>query len=78
MRTRRSPRNQERLFRGLGRDLAAAVATEPPVAQATVNRCFTCASYPREGRSRGECALSGAVVNGRSENRPCYLARRPR
>jgi hypothetical protein len=75
MRTRRSPRNQDRLWKGLGRDLASASMAEPVTPQPIVKRCFTCWSYPPEGRSRGECLLSGTIVNGRSENRPCHAER---
>jgi hypothetical protein len=76
MRTRRSPRNQERLWKGLGRDLASASVTEPVAKVQMATRCFTCISYPHAGRGRGECTLSGSIVNGRTENRPCHQERR--
>ncbi len=69
MRTRRSPRNQERLFRELfkGED-KAAVATAP-------ERCWDCANYPKGGRSRGHCTLKGDMVQGIATDRPCFRAR---
>ncbi len=69
MRTRRSPRNQEILFKALF----------PPPEKATPiersPRCFDCCHYPKGGRSRGRCALSGESVRGEAENRHCWTDR---
>jgi len=68
VRTRRSPRNQDRLWRALGREGAA-----PPVVPVEPTpRCWDCASYPKGGRGRGKCSLVGEVVNGRTADRPCF------
>lgn len=69
MRTRRSPRNQERLWRIL-------TPPVPPVVATSSVRCWDCLDYPPGGRGRGHCTLGGMMVNGRTENRPCFRARR--
>ena len=66
MKTRRSPRNQERLWRALGPPTPVV-----PVVPET-GRCFDCASYPRGGRARGACTVHGVVVRGMSE-RACFV-----
>lgn len=75
MRTRRSPRNQEILFR----QLFAPARTSPGTAAAPsvehVPRCWDCRHYPKGGRNRGKCALRGEHVNGRSERQACFAAR---
>lgn len=68
MKTCRSPRNQEILWRALG----GAPEAKPATAQAQC--CFNCVDYPKAGRSRGECTLHGEIVNGRSV-KPCFKAR---
>lgn len=65
MRTRRSPRNQERLFRAL---------FEPEKEPVARTYCFDCASYPAGGRSRGRCTLIGTMVNGLGQ-RHCFWPR---
>lgn len=70
MRTRRSPRNQEILWRALG-----GQNQTPVVPVVFVTRCFDCAKYPKHGRRRGTCALIGAMVSGMTENRDCFKAR---
>ncbi len=65
MRTRRSPRNQEILWRALG---GKAVA---PVAVFGTPCCWNCRRYPPAGRARGECTLLGQIVNGRTQ-RSCF------
>lgn len=70
MRTRRSPRNQERLWR-----LLSAPTQVPTVQTAEVPRCWGCANYPRGGRARGICSLHGHMVNGRTENLTCFRTR---
>lgn len=72
MRTRKSPRNQEILWRELAKQ--GAPTTPLPVLNSP-NRCWDCVSYPKGGRARGECVLIGQMVNGRSENRPCFKGR---
>lgn len=69
MRTRRSPRNQDILFRALFQPASVPV---PPVVQ---TRCFDCESYPPRGRSWGHCALHGKTVLGLGEHQ-CFRARR--
>lgn len=69
MRTRRSPKNQERLWRALG----GPPEPEPePVIQAT---CYGCEAYPPGGRGRGHCAMTGTMVRGSNVGRPCFDAR---
>lgn len=78
VRTRRSPKNQERLWRELGRQgVRAALPATVTAAQVirVDHRCWDCVSYPPGGRSRGACSLTGTMVNGRSENRPCFRVR---
>ena len=70
MRTRGSARNQQILWRAL-----TPPAPEKPAPVQGQNRCWDCISYPKGGRSRGECILKGDMVNGRSESRPCWRAR---
>ena len=69
MRTRRSPKNQDRLWKAL----AGKNKVNPPV---TSIRCWDCVSYPKGGRGRGECVLIGEIVMGRNENRPCFISRK--
>lgn len=69
MRSRRSPRNQERLWRAL-----TPPAPKIP-AVASTPRCWDCANYPKGGRARGSCTLRGEMVQGQSENRPCFRER---
>ena len=72
MRTRRSWRNQERLWRILGQP---AVTRAVPKPAPPSRRCFDCRHYPQVGRSRGHCALLGAIVNGVSRDRACWVPR---
>ena len=68
MRTRTSPRNQERLWRALCGPL-------PTTPEARVEpRCFTCRNYPRHGRSRGHCTLHGEIVSGMTK-RVCWIGK---
>ncbi len=69
MRTRRSPKNQDRLFW----DLSGKYPVITPTS--TVSRCWDCWSYPPGGRGRGECVLIGQMVNGRNEGRKCFRKR---
>lgn len=68
MRTRRSPRNQELLWRALTPPTTAATPAEPDT------RCWQCVSYSQTGRSSGACALTGRKVRNTSQ-RPCFSAR---
>lgn len=68
MHTRRSPRNQDRLFRALFLPPAATATPVPP------SHCWDCNNYPPAGRSRGHCTLSGMMVQGVGV-RPCFKAR---
>jgi hypothetical protein len=69
MRTRRSVRNQNILFKALFEPKKDAVAPAVTV------YCFNCVSYPRHGRRRGECALGGMIINGSTRNRSCFQSR---
>lgn len=74
MRTRRSPRNQEILWRALSRQGAA-----PPAEPLTPRRaCWDCVNYPKGGRSRGHCTLLGLMVSGEAENKECFRPRPPK
>lgn len=70
MRTRRSPRNQEILWRAL----------TPPApeiaAPAQSHRCGRCRYYSAPGRSRSRCKVSMTIVDARRENEPCFEVRR--
>lgn len=72
MRTRRSPRNQDILWRELGRQ---GVVPEKPVAIQASPRCWDCANYPAGGRVRGHCGVTGLVVAGRTPDKWCFVAR---
>lgn len=68
MRTRRSPRNQDILFRALGGPLP--LKPEPVVTRC----CGNCTNYRDTGRARGLCHLKGvrvAIMSAPS----CYVAR---
>jgi hypothetical protein len=69
MNTRRSPRNQERLWCALTPPAAPVVSVPAP------RRCFDCVNYPRGGRSRGHCTLRGVMVAGRTVEPPCWQGR---
>lgn len=72
MRTRRSPRNQERLWRELGgRPDPPAPVVDP------IPRCWDCVCYPAGGRNRGRCTSRGVTINGRTANQPCFTRRKP-
>lgn len=68
MRTRRSWRNQDRLWRELGGPKPEVKVVE------VIPRCWDCANYPKGGRSRGACTLIGEMVRGASQ-KPCFLLR---
>jgi hypothetical protein len=72
MRTRRSPRNQEILFKAL------FPKPEPPTPLPPSIRCWDCEYYPKGGRVRGHCRLRCAEVAGIGQDRPCWTARRVR
>jgi hypothetical protein len=70
MRTRRSPKNQEKLFRELFKP-----PSERPEEGPAQPMCFNCANYPRGGRSGCKCRLTGTRMNG-TETRPeCFRPR---
>jgi hypothetical protein len=69
MRTRRSWRNQDRLWRALGGE------SEPMRPVVTVPRCWDCVSYPQNGRVRGGCTLRGVIMRGQTKNKPCFTGR---
>lgn len=71
MRTRRSPRNQDRLFREL---FKPEPQKAKPVEQ--VNRCWDCHHYPKGGRMDATCKLKGKRVAGRSVM-DCFKKRPP-
>lgn len=71
MRTRRSPRNQEILFRAL-----FMPPEESPIQGPRCPRCWDCLEYPKGGRSRGECLAHGEVVNGITTRPGCFRPRK--
>ncbi len=77
MKKRAGWKTTRNLYNSISRDLAKAAAATNPVAPtaAPVPRCWDCDRYPIGGRARGECTLQGLMVNGRSENRPCFQGR---
>lgn len=70
MKTRRSPRNQERLFKLLGQE-----DRRKALSVAARTRCFDCTFYPKGGRYRGACTLHQEIVHGLDE-RACFKERR--
>ena len=68
MRTRRSPRNQELLFKALFK------APDSPITPATTHYCGDCVSFPN-WRMRGECTLMGKIVNSANRDRECFKLR---
>lgn len=76
MRTRRSPRNQERLHREIGEQLKrASDETNTPPSRPERRFCRACRSYFAKRGDRGECVLRGLIVVGWAEDRPCFEAR---
>ena len=81
MKTRRSPRNQARLYKYLfeppdynfdpSAPTLAAVKCEVLITPVVSPVCFNCVNYPKSGRARGHCTLHGVRVNGRSV-KECY------
>lgn len=69
MRTRRSPRNQDRLFKALFKPPA-----EPKPEPVVTPCCGNCVSYHDNGRSRGECTSFGMIVRCFTV-RPCFRPR---
>lgn len=70
MRTRRSPRNQDRLFADLFRPSAEPQPPRPPPA----SHCWDCRHYPKGGRDSAKCRLTGKRTGGHEE-RNCYEMR---
>ena len=69
MKTRRSPRNQEILWRAL------SGKPEPITKAPLLPLCAYCVNFfSNHGRSRGECTLRGTIVNCTSKQ-PCFVAR---
>ncbi len=66
MRTRRSWRNQDRLWR------AYCGEPKPPTQGPRKPRCFTCVNYPKGGRSGCKCKLTGTRMNGAECKPECY------
>lgn len=66
MNTRRSWKNQERLFKALFKSTAAASVR--PVVQC----CFNCLHYPQGGRNRATCRLSGETISGVTQDKACF------
>ena len=60
MRTRRSWKNQDRLWKALGGKPEKPQVATPP-------RCWDCISYPKGGRMRGKCTLRGLIVLGQQD-----------
>jgi len=70
MRTRKSPRNQEILFRALFRPPLERREEGP--ARPT---CFECTQYPKGGRSGCKCKLTGRRMHGTECKPECFRAR---
>lgn len=66
MKTRRSVRNQNILFRELFKP------AEKGIESVEIKCCFNCVNYPRDGRGRARCTLTGGMVRGGSKNRICF------
>jgi hypothetical protein len=71
MRTRRSPRNQEILFRSLFKSPEKIKAGIPVQIM-----CVYCLNFPNNGRMSGECTLIGERVSGWNKNRECFMERK--
>jgi hypothetical protein len=66
VKTRRSVRNQNILFKAL------FAPKNEPVNPVEIKCCFKCISYPKQGRGRGECTLGGMIVLGKTMDRECF------
>lgn len=89
MRTRRSPRNQQILYKAIGRQLASAAAASAsatndpdpqpgitfPTVIVPVVRCWDCKHYPKGGRARATCRKFGVKVSGLTEDQTCFKRR---
>jgi hypothetical protein len=71
MRTRRSWRNQERLFKALTPPVDKSTVPELP----EVERCWDCVCYPKGGRARGMCSFKVEFVEGITANKACFVKR---
>lgn len=69
MRTRRSPRNQEILFKSLFKPPLKKVIFE------ITPCCWDCKSYPKNGRNTGFCSLRKEKVYGRTKEEGCFERR---
>lgn len=65
MRTRRSPRNQQRLWKAL---------TPPPGDSSHNHTCGDCVCFPK-GWARGQCTLREMDVYARTEDMKCFQHR---
>jgi len=74
MRTRRSWRNQDRLYKALQGVIAENLGATKPIS----NCCWDCVSFANAGRIRGTCSMIGAYVRGDNVDRPCFMARKER
>jgi len=72
MRTRTSPRNQDRLWRYL-----CGPAPLPSNVPPTAPRCLACRDFPNTGRTWGHCVLIGSMVYGLRVAPPCFRPRVP-
>jgi len=63
MRTRRSPRNQEILFKAL---FCHPEEHPKPHPSDIKKMCFNCKHFANNGRARAKCKLSGVIVVGYS------------
>ena len=66
MKTRRSVKNQNILFSELFKP------TEKGIESVATKCCFNCVNYPRDGRGRAHCTLTGLMVRGGSKNGICF------
>lgn len=75
MRTRLSPRNQQKLWKEL---MEKSLQPERAIALAILKKtvyCWECRHYPKGGRNRGTCKLMNIMVGGHWINQPCFKKR---
>ncbi len=68
MRTRRSWRNQERIFKYL-------FEPEKPTPLEPSKRCWDCFYYPKGGRNTGTCKHLNMKVRGEILDQSCFKSR---
>jgi hypothetical protein len=72
MRTRRSPRNQDALFKALFKPKEEPRSEQPPRSQ-----CRDCRQYPAQKRDTYNCPVKGMKV-GLWDTHECFVAKPPK